>query len=198
MAKKKTVKVGVDLDGVVARHSLGGFWVWARRVKEKILKKMHSSTYYYPSTPFERQAWKVIDGMRKPFIDKDSLFNSLSKRNDIRFYLVTSRFKFLEKLTQDWLEKHGLDSHFYRVCINVNDLDPFIFKEKVVKDHNLDFFIDDDLDCINYLKKKNNVKLYWVVPGHRDEDDNHDHRVRNCQDFTEALSKIFKSLKNTS
>lgn len=196
MAKKKIIKIGIDLDGVVARHSLGGFWVWARKIKEKILKKMRSSTHYYPNTPFERLAWKVIDGVRKPFVDKGNLFTSLSKKNDIRFYLVTSRFKFLEKLTKNWLKKYRLNSSFYRVLINTDDIDPLFFKAKAIKDYGLDFFVDDDLEVIDYLKNKTAAKLYWVVPDHKNENDNPDSRVKNCQDFPEALKKISKLLKN--
>lgn len=196
MAKKKVIKIGVDLDGVVARHSLGGFWVWARKLKEKILKKMRSSTYYYPITPLEQLAWKVIDGVRKPFVDKDNLFTSFAKRDEVQFYLVTSRFKFLEKLTQGWLKKYRLGSGFYRVLINTKDIDPFVFKAKAVKNHGLGFFIDDDLEVINYLKNKTKARLYWVVPDHKNEKDNPDSQVKNCQDFPEALKKISEMLKN--
>ena len=196
MAKKKTIKIGVDLDGVVARHSLGGFWVWARKIKEKILKKMRSSTYYYPATPLEQLAWKIIDGARRPFVDKDNLFTSFAKRDEVQFYLVTSRFKFLEKLTQGWLKKYRLGSGFYQVLINTKDIDPLAFKTKAIKDHGLDFFIDDDLEVINYLKNKIPAKLYWVMPDHKNENDNPDSQVKSCQDFSEALRKILKLLKD--
>jgi len=33
-------RIGLDLDGVVARHSLRGFWIRLRLLKEKFLKKM--------------------------------------------------------------------------------------------------------------------------------------------------------------
>lgn len=190
MTEKKIIKVGVDLDGVVARHPLGGFWVWLRKLKEKILKKMHSSTYYYPATTFERLGWMVIDWERRPFIDKDNLFASLAKRDGVQFYLVTSRFKFLEKLTKDWLKKYRLDSCFYQVLINTDNIDPFIFKAKAIRNLGLDFFIDDDLDSINYLKDRTTAKFYWVVPGHKNKNDNHNCQIESCNDFLEALRKI--------
>lgn len=191
MAKKKMVRIGVDLDGVIARHSLGGFWVWLRKTKEKILKGASISNYYYPSTIFERLGWKIIDWIRKPLVDRDGLFASLAKKGEIQFYLVTSRFKFLEKLTKKWLEKHNIDSYFHRVLINIDNLDPFEFKIRMIKELDLDFFIDDDLEVIDYLKEKTKTKLYWVVPGHKKKSDNHDSRVETCGDFLEALRKIF-------
>lgn len=187
----KIIKVGVDLDGVVAEHSLSGFWVWLRKLKEKILIKMHSSTYYYPDNIFEQLGWMAIDWARRPFTDKDDFFASLVKKDGVQFYLVTSRFKFLEKLTKDWLKKHRLDSCFYQVLINTDNINPFIFKAKTIKNLGLDFFIDDDFGSINYLKNRTAAKLYWVVPGHKNKNDNADCQIESCSDFLEALRKIF-------
>lgn len=191
MAKKKVIRIGVDLDGVIAQHSLGGFWVWLRKLKEKILKKASVSNYYYPSTVFEKLGWRVINWVRKPLADKKGLFASLAKKKGVKFYLITSRFQFLEKLTKRWLKKHKLDFYFHRVLINIGDLDPFEFKTRMIKTLDLDFFIDDDLDSINYLKKKTKARFFWVVPGHKEKSDNHDNRVITCEDFIEALRKIF-------
>lgn len=188
-------RIGVDLDGVIARHSLGGFWVVLRKVKERILKTTHSQKWYYPNTFLEKLAWRIINWLRVPFADKGGFFASLAKENKARFYLVTSRFKFLEKSTADWLKKYHLDKYFAEVLINNKDIDPLIFKAKTINDRGLDFFIDDDLDVIDYLKKNTNAKLFWVVPGHKDKKDNNHHDVESGDDFTDTLRKIFPRVK---
>lgn len=188
---QKIIKIGVDLDGVVARHSLGGFWVVLRKLKERILKTTQSANWYYPNTFLEKLAWRIINWLRIPFTDKDSFFASLATDQKAEFYLVTSRFKFLENLTQGWLKKHGLDGHFAQVLINRQDSDPLIFKAKIINEHKLDFFIDDDLDVIDYLKKNTKAKLFWVVPGHKDKKDNNHHDVESGADFTDTLRKLF-------
>ena len=194
----KPIKIAVDLDGVIAQHSLGGFWVWTRKAKEKILKKAHSSSYYYPSTVLEKTAWLIINGARRPFPDKNNFFASLVDGGGIQFYLVTSRFKFLEELTRNWLKKYNLDKNFHKILINSQDADPSLFKERAIRELELDYFIDDDLEVINYLEKKTKAKLYWVVPGHRKKTDNHNGGVITCDDFLDALRKIVSTSENSS
>jgi len=192
---QRIIKIGVDLDGVIARHSLGGFWVILRKLKERLLKTTHSQKWYYPSTFLEKFAWKVINWLRIPFADKDGFFASLAGGNKAKFYLVTSRFKFLEKLTADWLKKYHLDQYFAEVLINNKDINPLIFKTEIIKERGLDFFIDDDLEVIDYLKKNIGAKLFWVVPGHKDKKDNNHHDVGSGDDFTDILRKLFPKVK---
>lgn len=178
---QKILKIGVDLDGVIAQHSLGGFWVVLRKLKERILKTTRSANWYYPNTFLEKLAWRIINWLRVPFTDKDGLFASLAGENKARFYLVTSRFKFLEKLTGSWLKKYHLDKYFAGVLINTKDIDPLVFKAKVINDKDMDFFIEDDLDVIDYLEKNTSAKLCWVVPGHTD--------------FIDTLKRLFPKKK---
>jgi len=192
---QRIIKIGVDLDGVIARHSLGGFWVILRKLKERLLKTTHSQKWYYPSTFLEKFAWKVINWLRIPFADKDGFFASLAGGNKAKFYLVTSRFKFLEKLTADWLKKYHLDQYFAEVLINNKDINPLIFKTEIIKERGLDFFIDDDLEVIDYLKKNIGAKLFWVVAGHKDKKDNNHHDVGSGDDFTDILRKLFPKVK---
>jgi hypothetical protein len=189
---QKTFRIAVDLDGVIAKHALGGFWLKLRKIKEKTLKKTHLTTYYYPSTFIEKTAWKVINGLRRPTLDKNGLFLSLAQKKEVRFFLITSRFKFLEKLTHNWLKHHRLDSLFYKVLINTPNINPLVFKEQMIKKFNIDYVIDDDLEVIDYLKKRTAAKFYWVVPPYQKQTENKDKKIIICTDFLEALQKIFK------
>lgn len=185
---KKPIRIGFDLDGVIAKHSFGGFWVVLRRLKERVLRGLHSSSYYYPSTDLEKLAWKVINWLRVPFNDEKELFSSLACGNE--FYLVTGRFKFLEKQTVNWLKKYRLDGHFSKVLINTEDLNPILFKAKVIKKLGLDFFVDDDLEVIRELKKRTAAKLCWLVPSHRSKSDNYDGEIESCASLDEYLRRI--------
>lgn len=196
MVKKEVIKIGVDLDGVIATHPLKGFWVKLRRLKEKILKKVNSTTYYYPATLLEKTSWKAINWLKKPISDQGGLFSSLAQKNEVQFYLVTGRFNFLDKLTKKWLEKHQLKDFFYKIQINSDDLDPTIFKEKAVKKLGLDIFIDDDLEVLEYLKNRTKAKLFWIVPKYLNKIVNLNSRIENCGGFLDALRKIFNLPKN--
>ena len=190
------VRIGCDLDGVVARHSLGGFWVKVRRLKEKLLKKAHSPKYYYPKSIFEKEAWKVINWLRVPDKEGVSLLRSIKlcllrerQKDGQLFFLITGRFEFNYPTTIKWLEKYKLSSLFEEVLVNIKDQDPIEFKVKEVGDQKITHFIDDDLEVLLALRKTG-AKLYWVVPGHKDGKENHDSGIINCQNLKEALEKI--------
>lgn len=196
MAKeKKTIRIGLDLDGVVAQHPWGGFWVWLRKLKEGTLKSACPSTYYYPSTFLERWAWMVIDWMKKPVFDQEGILAKLASQDQVKLYIITSRFIFLEKLTKKWLRKHKLDDFFHRVLINTEDLEPIVFKTNIVKEHNLSFFIEDDLEVINSLKKKTKAQFFWIVPPHKNKKENRDLKVKVKKSAIEALKEILFMLK---
>lgn len=155
----KTIKIGLDLDGVISRHTFGGFWFRLRKIKEKLLKKAHDSSYYYPKTWLERAAWLVIDWFRPPLREKD-LFCSLARKKKFQFFLITGRFQFLERLTQKWLKKYQLFDCFEKIFLNKQRLDPREFKAKKINQLGLDFFLDDDLETVLYLRKKTSAKIF--------------------------------------
>jgi uncharacterized HAD superfamily protein len=192
VAKSKIIKIGFDLDGVVARHAMGGFWVWARKFKEKVFKKAKLRNYYYPGR-IERYGWTWINKRRKPFVDEGGLLKAMSSDENKKLYLVTSRLKFLEEMTIEWLKEYSLLSCFEEILTNVDDVDPFVFKARAIKTLSLDIFIDDDLEIINFLKKKTRSKLFWVVPRYRNRKENRDRKVIPCGSLAEALRIIADS-----
>lgn len=194
LAKRKLVKVGVDLDGVVAKHAMRGFWVSLRKLKEFFLKKSHSSNYYYPSTEVEKLGWKVINSARLPFDKKGKDIKIFLKENRLELYLITSRFKFLEKLTYLWLKKYRLDHLFTKVIINNKNQNPLIFKLNTVKKLNLDCLIDDDFEVIQYLKDRTDKKLFWVNIHYDPQGVKKFNPAIVCKDFTQALEEIIKIL----
>lgn len=187
-----TVRVGCDLDGVVAKHSLSGFWVKVRLLKEKLLKKTHTKAYYYPQTKIEQAAWKVINWFRVPDKKGIARLEDLRKKG-YRFFLITSRFKFNEPSTQEWLKKYRLFSLFDKVIINVRDKSPSDFKVDAIAREKIDCFIDDDLEVLLALEKTR-AKLYWVVPGHRSHLENHRQKIRSCHSFAEALLEVSQAI----
>lgn len=186
------IKIGCDLDGVVAKHSLGGLWVKIRILKERILKKVKDKDYYYPKTELERFVWKVINWLRVPDKEGIDLLKKLKNEN-FSFYLATSRLKFNYPSTIKWLKKQNLLLIFKDVLVNVQDENPVEFKVKAVEKEKMDYFIDDDLEVLTQLCRTK-AKLYWVVPGHRNGDENNENRITTCASFTEALKKISKEL----
>lgn len=191
-SKYNEIRIGCDLDGVVAKHSLSGFWVKVRLLKEKLLKKTHTKEYYYPATKIERTAWRVINFLRVPDSKGIVGLKDLQEKG-CHFFLITSRFKFNEPSTLKWLKKYRLSSLFDKIIINVQDKSPIDFKIEAVTREKIDFFIDDDLEILLALEKTQ-AKLFWVVPGHRSLLENHRQKIRSCHSFAEALREIGKEI----
>lgn len=194
MVSKQKLKIGVDMDGVVAKHELGGFWVWLRKRKEDWFKRSGDKRYYFPRTAIERFAWRVINRSKKPSISALEM-ESLIGNSNVELYLVTSRFKFLEQMTCDWLDHYGLKKYFKTVRINKNDLDPLEYKHQAVKELGLVGFIDDDLELVDYFMDKLDIDLFWVVPKHRNRQENGHSQVFACSDFKEALKEVVRRTK---
>jgi len=189
--EKKETNIGCDLDGVVAKHSLGGLWVKIRILKEKILKKTKNKDYYYPKTKLEQTVWKLINWLRVPDEEGLGLLQKLKNEN-FTFYMITSRLKFNYPLTIKWLKKYKILSLFEEAFVNIGDENPVGFKLKVVEEKKIDCFIDDDLEVLIKLCQTK-ANLFWVVPGHRNGKENHEGRITACRSFADALEKIKRS-----
>mgnify|MGYP001606709234 CR=1 FL=1 len=61
-----SIRIGFDLDGVIAAHPFGGLFLALRKWKERWLFKSHNSRYYYPDTSVEKFVWKLINNRRRP------------------------------------------------------------------------------------------------------------------------------------
>ena len=185
---EKVVRVGLDLDGVIARHSLGGFWVKVRKIKEKFLKRLRSPSYYYPKTIVEMNAWKIINWLRIPDKDGIKLIEQM-RNNGYKFYLITGRFKFNYPLTIKWLKKYELFGFFEEVLVNTQDKDPIKFKLEMINKKKINCFVDDDLEVLSSFNKEN-LKLFWVVPGHRNGDENNHKHIISCSSLSDSLMKM--------
>lgn len=196
MKGAKEIRVGLDLDGIVAKHSLGGFWVKVRLLKERYLRKVHSKDYYYPKTRLEQLAWKIINWCRVPDKEGVVLLKRLIEQN-FHFYLISSRLKFNYPSTIKWLKRYKLLGFFDKVLLNTEDKNPVFFKTEKVKEEKIDFFVDDDLEVLTALCPTE-AKLFWVVPGHRNGNENHGGKIKNCRSLKNALEKINLELKKST
>jgi len=186
--ENKIIRIGLDLDGVVAKHSLGGFWVKLRIIKEAILKSSHSKNYFFPKTKVEQLAWIVINWCRTPDKKGICLLTNLREK-EFRFFLISSRLKFNYPSTIKWLKKYKLFDLFEKVLLNTKDENPIYFKVEKIKSEKIDYFVDDDLEVLIALCQTK-AKLFWVVPGHRNGNENHKNQIINVGSYKEALEKI--------
>lgn len=109
---------------------------------------------------------------RHPIKKNISALQKLSNHKECKVYLVSSRFGFLKKRTDNILNKYKLDKYFDGIYFNYNNQQPHAFKEETIKKLKIDTYIDDDLDLAFYLAKKiPTLKIYWVKDGRHEEHD---------------------------
>ena len=88
---------------------------------------------------------------------------NLPRKNN-KFYLISSRFKFLEKRTKDLTRRHKLDKIFDGMFFNFANEQPHIFKSRIIRHLKLDYYIDDDLSLLKYAAEHNpKTKFFWVT-----------------------------------
>ncbi len=154
VSKNKIIRLGIDLDGVLIDKPpiIPKFAIEAlyRARADNGIK------YRFPATKFEKYIrWLSHTPILRPPIKANVKYiKTLSKSKKCKLYVVSSRYSFLEGRTYRWLNVNGIAKNFDEVFLNINDKQPHVFKEEVLKKLKLDIYIDDDLPLSNYLKKK--------------------------------------------
>jgi hypothetical protein len=159
----KKVKIGFDLDGVV----IGKPFFVPQLLMEKLVREKvdHQLSYRYPKSVIEKKI-RIFSHhpiLRPPIKDNIVLIKELYKSNMYEIYVVSSRYSFLERRTNEWFKFYNLRKFFKEIFINLEDEQPHIFKEKMIKKLKLNVFIDDDKPLLKFLKSKTDgVELIYV------------------------------------
>lgn len=159
--KKNIVRVGIDFDGVLAYNPFRIVRAPVAYVKRHIFgeRKTH---FYVPRSPLEKAIWTIVhESSVFPAIGTDLLVDMV-KRREIEAHLVTARFSFLEPNLMKWLRRHHMDTLFTSVVINEKDEQPHLYKERVIKAMQFDYFVEDNLDIVAHIQGKTKTKLLWI------------------------------------
>lgn len=160
MAKK--LRVGFDFDGVlvynplrVARHPITLF-------KRTVLHQKKTK-FTIPKNRWQKIIWAILHETSIFPSPGFSLARQLIENDAIEAYLISGRFAYLEKSLLSWLNRHGVADKFKSIHINRHDEQPHLFKEKTIKDLDLDVFIEDNFDIVEHLSKnRSKTRVYWV------------------------------------
>lgn len=161
--EKKKIKIGVDLDGVI----IGKPFFVPKDLMEWLVRSHNNSKtkYRFPKLKAEIYLRKKSHHwlLRPPIRKNLEAIKELAKKKNIEIYIISGRYGFLKEKTQFWLKKHRAKNSFKRTFINLRNEQPHLFKERILKKLNLDYFFDDDPIIIKHLKTQvKNTKLYLV------------------------------------
>lgn len=134
-------------------------------VISKLYKKKDNGELLYriPSRPeqlFRRATHLPL--FRPPIEENLAFLHAVAKKQN-KLYLISSRYKFLEGVTEKLVQKHKLNTIFEKLYFNYDNKQPHIFKNEILKKLKLDIYIDDDLSLLQFVAKDNpKTKFYWL------------------------------------
>lgn len=165
--KKKVLKVGFDLDGVILYNPARIIRPLVSLLKKKKLVKRKQLQFFVPQTQWQQLMWC--------WFHKSSIFlapglddiRQLVEQNKIEAFIITARFAHLKNDFLKWQEKMKASEIFTACYLNEKDEQPHLFKERMIKQLKLDYFVEDNADIVDYLAGKMardnlSTKIFWV------------------------------------
>lgn len=162
---KKTLKVGFDLDGVILYNPIRIFRPIASFLKPFFFKKKKNSnkSFYFPHSRLEKILWRILHKTSFAPAKGLGLIKQLSNDNKIETYIITGRYKFLEKDFVKWLKVIKAKTFVKKSVFNIENKQPHIFKEEMIKKLGLDIFVEDNWGIVKYLSKRPlKTKILWI------------------------------------
>lgn len=156
------MKIGFDLDKIFINFPP----FVPDEIINRLYKKKSNGTLLYRIPSKLEQLFRLVTHhplLRQPIKENISFVKDLGKKNNAKYYLISSRFAFLKKRTDEIIKKNGLNLIFDDMFFNFGNLQPHIFKKEIIAKIKLNLFIDDDLPLLLFLAETDsNVKFYWL------------------------------------
>jgi len=175
-------KIGFDFDKVFVEYPP----FIPDSVIERLYKKKSSKLTYRIPGVWEQKV-RILSHyifLRAPIKSHIKLLKALHKTHKYELYLISSRFSFLKEKTESWLEKYMILPFFNGVYFNFENKQPHEFKNVVLQKLAITDYIDDDLDSLEYLAKKNpSVHFYWLYY-------NKEKRHNKCNDTIISIKNL--------
>lgn len=149
----KKIKVAFDLDGVIVDKPP----IIPKTLLEYFFRGSKKQLdYHFPRRKIDQYLRKFSHFylFRPPISINISLIKKLFQQQNLELLIISSRYSFLNRETENWLNKREVKKYFKEIFTNTSDEKPHLCKEKIIKKVKPDIFIDDDADVVNYLKTK--------------------------------------------
>lgn len=181
---KKTVKIGFDFDKVFVDYPP----FIPERLINKLYKKNSTDLSYRIPGKIEQKIreFSHLPLFRPPIKGNVKALGIIANNANLEIYLISSRFNFLEKRTEDWLSKYKIRSYFKKLYFNFNNEQPHIFKNKLINQLGIKIYVDDDLDILKYLLKKNpSLNLYWITKNQKIKLPKNIHAIKTLKELND-------------
>ena len=123
---------------------------------------IHKLTFFVPKNWWQRFAWSIVHESSIFPAKGTKLLKEMARDPKYEFHLVTARFGFLKDNLYNWLDKNELRKVFKSININEGYAQPHEYKLQITRRLNLDYYVEDNLDIVVYLKDKVKTKIFWI------------------------------------
>lgn len=162
---KEPLHVGFDMDGVLLYNPARIMRPIVVFIKRYILKRK-TNRFYYPKNRFERFLWILAHKSSIMKADGIEDIYTLIREKKIQAYIITSRYTMLKKDCEYWFRKLNKDNLFTACYYNESDEQPFLYKERMIKKLNLQYYVEDNWDNVKHinetLNEGQNTKVLWI------------------------------------
>jgi Txe/YoeB family toxin of Txe-Axe toxin-antitoxin module len=165
MKSKKPLRVGFDLDGVVLYNPARTARPLVAFVKRSILRKK-KTLFYVPKSGIAKLIWLLLH--QSSFIPAKGLndIKKLIESGKIDPYIITGRYASLVGDFEKWTKRLEREYGFTSFSYNRENEQPHIYKKRMMKEMNLDIFIEDNWDIVRMIKSSSGApktKIFWIT-----------------------------------
>lgn len=158
----RPVVVGFDLDGVL-------FFNPFRIVRKpvELLKKyvLHRKTmlFYIPRSPLEKIFWKLVHMSSLSPAHGWKRIRTLAQNGSIEAHLITARFACLKSDFDRCVRSLDGGSYFKTTIHNAHDEQPHLFKERMIKELGIKYYIEDNWNIVDHLSTHTDATILWIT-----------------------------------
>lgn len=158
------LKVGFDFDGVIAYNPLRIIRPLMSFLKLKKMVKRDQLVFFQPSNKLEEFGWWLVHQSSFMPARGFHILKELTQAGFIEPHLLTGRTTSLTKDLNYKLNLFGLGDLFKTVNITKHNEQPHVFKSRLLNKYQLDMFVEDNFDIVQYLKLHNlQTKVVWIT-----------------------------------
>src|SRR3990167_4579776 len=160
-AKTSKIRIGFDFDGVLFYNPIRLLRPLLDLVKKYVLH-VPSTTFYVAKTPSSYAFMRLVHA--SSFMPNVGLHDFLEflKNPNIEVYVVTARQKFLMPDLYRLLKLYRVHIPHTVIYYNLHDEQAHIFKERMMKKLGLDFYVEDNWDIVQHVRKTTETKVIWL------------------------------------
>ena len=159
---KDIIRIGLDVDGVllynparVVRPLVSGL--------KKLTSKSKKTKFYIPHSPAGQALWRAFHKSSlwiAPGFWRLAEYETVGK---VEIYLITGRYSFLKDDLLFALDKYNVRQYVKKVIHNAHDEQPYLFKERVIRELRLDLYIEDNWDVVKHIAPAvPDTRIYWI------------------------------------